>query len=132
MASHIELVREYWAASDRSDWEAAGRCVAPGFTWIDHTYSDEPMDGQLALAEIRAWSDRTYEINQWHEAADGLVVQATVTQTLTGTWRGVEPKGQRVTYAVCDLFRFNEAGLIVHEELYTDALAVMRQLGAVS
>ena len=30
------------------------------------------------------------------------------------------------------MFRFNEDGLIVYEEMYEDALAVMRQLGAIS
>jgi hypothetical protein len=129
--SHIETVRAYWAASDRANWEAARRCVGDGFTWVDHTYGDAPMEGELALAEAQAWSDQTFEINQWHEATDGtLVVQATVTRTLTGTWRGVEPSRQRVTNAICDIFRFNEDGLIVHEELYEDALAVMSQLGA--
>jgi predicted ester cyclase len=91
------------------------------------------MEGALALAEAQAWSDQTSAIDQWHEATDGtLIVLATVTQTLTGTWRGVEPRGQRVTNKICDIFRFDEDGLIVHEELFADALAVMRQLGALS
>jgi predicted ester cyclase len=132
-ASHIETVRAYWAASDGADWEAAGRCTGDGFTWVDHTYGDAPMEGRLAVEEAQAWSDQTFAINQWYEATDGtLIVQATVTRTLTGKWRGVEPRGQRVTNAICDIFRFNEDGLIVHEELYEDALAVMRQLRAAS
>jgi ketosteroid isomerase-like protein len=131
--SHIETVRTYWAASDRADWEAAAGCVGSGFTWVDHTYSDAPMDYALASAEAEAWSDQTFAIDEWFEATDGtLIVQATVTRTLTGTWRGVEPRGQQVTNKICDIFRFNEDGLIVHEELYEDALAVMRQLGATS
>ena len=130
---HIETVRKYWAASDRADWEAAGRCVGSGFTWVDHTYGDVPMDGTLALAEAQAWSYQTLAIDKWYEATDGtLIVLATFTRTLTGEWRGVEPKGQRVTTKICDIFRFDEDGLIVLEEVYEDALAVMRQLGAVS
>jgi ketosteroid isomerase-like protein len=130
--SHIETVREYWAASDRGDWEAAGRCVSSDFTWVDHTYGDDPMDGMAALAEAQAWSDQTFAIDKWFDATDGtLVVLATVTRTLTGEWRGVEPKGQRVTNKICDIFQFNGDGIIVYEELFEDALAVMRQLGAV-
>src|SRR5262245_3107118 len=104
--SHIETVRQYWAASDRADWEAAGQCVGPGFTWVDHTYGHEPMDGSLALAEMQAWSDQTFTIDEWYDATDGaLIVLATVTKTLTGAWRGVEPRGQRVTNKICDIFR---------------------------
>ena len=131
--SHIETVRAYWAASDGADWEAAGSCVGNGFTWVDHTYGDTPMEGTLALAEAQAWSDQAFAIDEWYNATEGtLIVLATVTRTLTGPWRGVEPRGQRVTTKICDIFRFNEEGLIVHEELFEDALAVMRQLGAVS
>jgi ketosteroid isomerase-like protein len=131
--SSIEMVRAYWAASDRADWDAAARLVAAGFTWIDHTYGDAPMDGEAAFAEARAWSQQTFAIDEWYEATDGtLVVLATVTKTLTGEWRGVEPKGQRVTSKICDIFRFDDEGLIVHEEMFEDALAVMRQLGAAS
>jgi len=63
--SHIDTVREYWAAGDREDWEAAGRCVGSGFTWIDHTWSDAPMDDALAVAEVQAWSDSTRVIDEW-------------------------------------------------------------------
>jgi len=128
---HIETVREYWAASDRADWEAAGRCIGDGYTWVDHTLGVAPTDLDVALEEAQAWSDQTFEITQAFDATDGtLIVQATVTRTLTGRWRSVEPQGQRVSNPVCIIFRFDEQGLIVLEESYEDALAVMRQLGA--
>jgi hypothetical protein len=130
MRSHIEIVREFWEASDRADWEAAGRCIGNGYTWVDHTHGNGPMDLRLALAEAEAWSDQTFAIDRWFEATDGtLIVLATVNRTLTGEWRGVEPRGQRVTSQICDIFKFDELGLIVYEELYEDALGVMRQLG---
>lgn len=129
--SHIETVRAYWAASDREDWEAVGRCVGSGFTWIDHSYGDDPMDDALAVAEVQAWTDSTRVIDEWFEAADGtVIVLATITRTLTGRWRGVEPSGQVVTSKVCDIFRFSEDGLIVYDEMFQDGLARMRQLGA--
>lgn len=129
--SHIETVREYWAAGDREDWQAAGQCIGSGFTWIDHTHSDEPMDDALAVAEVQAWTDSTRVIDEWFEATDGtVIVLATITRTLTGRWRGVEPRGQRVVSKVCDIFRFNSDGLIVHDEMFQDELVRMRRLGA--
>jgi ketosteroid isomerase-like protein len=133
MGSHIDMVRDFWAACDRGDWEAVARCFGKGYAWVDHTYADAPMEQELALAEAQAWSDTTMAINEWYDATDGaLIVLATVTKTLTGPWRGVEPNGQRVTNKICNIFRFNKDGLIVHEEMYADALSVMRQLGAAS
>jgi hypothetical protein len=129
--SHIDTVRAYWAASDDEDWEAAGRCIGSGFTWIDHTFGDEPMDDALAVAEVQAWTDSKRVIDEWFEATDGtVIVLATITRTLRGAWRGVEPSGQRVTSKVCDIFRFNEEGLIVHDEMFQDELVRMRLLGA--
>src|SRR5262245_20456887 len=131
--SHIETVRAYWAAADRGGWGAAGACIGEGFIWIDHTYGDEPMDGQLALEEAQAWSDQTYAVDEWFDATDGtLIVLATLTRTLTGRRRGVEPEGQRMTNKICNIFKFDEAGLIVHDEQFQDMLTVMRQLGAIA
>jgi hypothetical protein len=90
------------------------------------------MDDTRAVAEVQAWTDSTRVIDEWFEATDGtVIVLATITRTLTGRWRGIEPRGQRVTNKVCDIFRFNEDGLIVHDEMFQDELARMRQLGAV-
>jgi predicted ester cyclase len=132
IATHLETVRAYWDASDRADWESAGRCIGEGYIWVDHTLGDEPTDLNLALEEAQAWSDQRFEITRVHEATDGtLIVLATVTRALTGPWRSVEPAGQRVRSNVCVIFRFNDEGLIVYEEQYEDALSVMRQLGAI-
>ena len=86
--SHIETVRSYLAASERADWDAAGACVANGYIWVDHAHGDDPIDGEVALAEAQALFDQTFAIDDWHEAMDGtLIVLATVTATLTGEWR---------------------------------------------
>jgi hypothetical protein len=67
------------------------------------------------------------------ETIDGaLVVLATITQTLTGEWRSIKGDGQQVHREICDIFRFNAEGRIVSENMYEDALSVVRQLGAVS
>jgi SnoaL-like polyketide cyclase len=85
-----------------------------------------------ARDEADAWSDETIEITQVSETTDGAVIaQATVTRTLTGAWRSVDPRGQRVSKDHCTIFRFDADGRIVLEEQYEDALSVMRQLGAV-
>jgi ketosteroid isomerase-like protein len=133
-SKNIQTVRAYWAASERGDWEAAGRCIGSGYTWIDHTteiVANTPEELMAARDEADAWSDETIEITRVMETTDGAVIaQATVTRTLTGVWRSVEPRGQRVRKDHCTIFRFDAEGRIVFEEQYEDALSVMRQLGA--
>jgi hypothetical protein len=35
-SKNVEMIRAYYAASSDMDWQAAGRCVGPGYVWIDH------------------------------------------------------------------------------------------------
>jgi ketosteroid isomerase-like protein len=59
-SKNIETVRAYWAASERGDWEAAGRCIGSGYTWIDHTtdvVARTPEELRAALEDAAAWSD---------------------------------------------------------------------------
>lgn len=128
------MVRAYWDASARSDYDAAGRCTGPGYVWIDHTKGVTARTAEellAAAAEDSAWSDRTFEITNVLETTDGaLVVQATISGTLRGMWRSVVASGQRTTSATCTIFRFDDDDHIVSEEHYSDALTIMEQLKA--
>jgi ketosteroid isomerase-like protein len=130
-----ETIRAFWGACERRDYEAAGRLIGDGYTWIDHTtdvVATTPEELQAALEEDLAWSDQKFEIESTHEVGDTVVVRAVVTQTLTGTWRSIQGHGQQVRREICDIFRFDADGRIVVEELYEDALSLTRQLGPVS
>lgn len=132
--NNVETVRRYWDASARSDYESAGRFIAPGYVWIDHTTgvvartADELF---AAAAEDAAWSDRIFEITNVLETTDGaLVVQARISGTLNGSWRSHEARGQCVSNDTCTIFRFDDAGRISSEEHYSDALTLVEQLAA--
>ena len=133
-SGHLETVRTYWAASAGSDYPAAGACVGPGYMSIEHHrgVTCRTMEELLeAQAEDAAWSDRTFEITNTLETTDGaLVVQATISGRLNGYWCYLTGEGQRVTFDACVIFRFDEDGLIISEEHYSDALTVMKQLEA--
>ena len=125
-------MRAYWDASARSDYDAAGRCIGPGYVWIDHTTGVVARTAEellAAAAEDSAWSDRTFEITNVLETTDGaLVVQATISGTLNGTWRSVSADGQRTSSASCTILRFDDDDHIVSEEHYSDALTILEQL----
>jgi hypothetical protein len=35
--AHEETIRAFWDACEREDYEAAGRLIGDGYTWIDYT-----------------------------------------------------------------------------------------------
>ena len=137
MASERETrVRAFFRAVERNDFEALAGLVGDGYVWIDHTtdtVASTPEELQAAVEEDAAWSDRMFVIDRAMETSDGaVVVQMTNTQTLTGEWRSIRGQGQRVRREICEIFRFDEDDRIVVEEMYEDALTLMRQLGAIT
>jgi predicted ester cyclase len=134
MRTKRQTVEAYWDASAKSDYATAGACVASGYTWIDHVrgVTATTMEQLLeAQAEDAAWSDRSFDIVSALETTDGaLVVQATVSGTLNGEWCSVRGGGQHVSFDARVIFRFDDDARIVSEEHYSDALTVLKQVGA--
>lgn len=129
----LDTIRAYWEGSANADWAAAGRCIGPGYEWVDHATgvvarSDDEL--QESLADEMPWSNVRFEITNVFDAADGVViVQAIKTGTIMGTWRSMDATGQQVSLELCTIFRFNADERIVFEEAYYDMSTVMRQLG---
>jgi hypothetical protein len=130
----LDTVRTYYGASAVSDYEKAGACVGPGYVGIDRhkgvTYrtTDELLEAQ---AEDAAWSDRSFDITNAMETADGaLVVQVTIAGRLNGSWGSLTGRGQQVSFDACVIFRFDDDGRIISEDHYSDLLTVKRQLEA--
>ena len=132
MRTKLETVEAYWDASAKSDYAAAGACVANGYTWIDHVRGTtaETIEQLLeAQAEDAAWSNRSFNIIRALETTDGaLVVQAAISGTLDGEWCSVRGSGQHVSFDACVIFRFDDEARILSEEHYSDALTVLNQV----
>jgi len=127
-----ERINDYWRASERGDWSAAGACVAPDYVWIDHgrgIVAQTPDELQEALADDVAWSDLRFETLNVFNAEDGvLIVQGVRSGSIDGTWRSIATSGQHVEWEFLDIFRFDSNTLIVSQESYYDMAAVLRQL----
>jgi hypothetical protein len=128
-------IRRWFELSERKDWAAVSELIdVNAYFWLDHTVGTAARTAEElaeAMAE-EAWDDIHFEIDSITEGHDGRIfVQLTRSGTLSqgSVWRGVHGAGQTVTRTAIDIFTFNEAGKIVGEELYEDALSIMRQLG---
>jgi hypothetical protein len=136
MTNHVETIRTYFDLCERKHYRAvANRLIGDGYTWIDHTtdvVATTPQELEAALVEDLQWSDQKFVIKQAIETTDGaVVVQATVTQTLTGEWRSIKGKGQQVERSVTSSASIPKVGSLARK-MYEDALSIMRQLRVVS
>ena len=130
---NVETARAYLSASSEKDYDTCVGLLADEYVFIDHSTSDHPATPEemaQALADADAWTDKVFEIKRVFDGPDNTVVmQYTVAQTHSGSWRGIPATGKRATWAACILFCFDRRGRILSEEYYADALTVMRQIG---
>jgi len=133
-SNRLEVIRTYWEASERGDWQAAGNCIGPGYRWIDHATgvdAQSPEELQEALADAKPWSNTRFQIEHAFETLDGaLIIQAIQSCNITGLWRSMETTGQHVSFPICTIFKFDSNDRIVLEETYYDMLSITRQLGS--
>ena len=129
----IEMIRQYFKASSDMNWEAASKCIGPGYVWTDHATGVEartPADLKKAMEDASSYSKARYDIEASFEATDGaVIIQGTQTCTIVGRWRSMDVPGKEVTFPFWSIFRFDDDGLIVHEEQYYDMHSVRQQLG---
>src|SRR5579863_8732567 len=112
----LERIEEYWRASERGDWSAAGACIGPRYVWIDHgrgVVARTPSELREALADDMAWSNLRFEISNVFNAEDGaVIVQGVRSGSITGSWRSLDTTGQHVSWEFLDIFKFDAEGLI--------------------
>jgi steroid delta-isomerase-like uncharacterized protein len=136
VSEHIETARRWLEAAYRDDVETCAELVASSYTYSDHTKPDIAATPEALVQaqqdDLGAWSDRELLIDRMAETSDGRVVtQFRISNTHTGTYKGVPPTGVRVTTSVCNILSFDSEGRVVAEEAYYDDLQTMLRLGAV-
>jgi hypothetical protein len=115
------------------DHEACARLLGGSYTLrdraLDRVYRT-PEELRESVREHAAWADRKLDIERVMETSDGaVVVQATMTGTHAGLWRGLSATAKRVVMPVCYIFDFDSAGGIISEDKYEDHFAVALGLG---
>jgi steroid delta-isomerase-like uncharacterized protein len=136
MSPNAAAALAFLRAAYVQDHEACARLLGESYTLtdraLDHVYRT-PEELRESIREDAAWADRELDIERVLETADGtVVVQATMTGTHAGLWRGLSATGKRVVMPVCYIFDFDSAGRIIGEDKYEDHFAVARCLGVVT
>jgi steroid delta-isomerase-like uncharacterized protein len=136
MSQNMESARRWLEAAYRDDVGTCAQLVAANYTYTDHTKPAIAATPEALVQaqqdDLGAWSDRRLVIDRMTEAIDGRVVtQFRISNTHSGTYKGVPATGVRVTTSVCNILTFDTQGRVVAEEAYYDDLQTMLRLGAV-
>jgi steroid delta-isomerase-like uncharacterized protein len=136
VSQNIETARRWLEAAYRDDVETCAQLVSANYTYTDHTKHAVAATPEALIQaqqdDLGAWSDRRLVIDRMTETTDGRVVtQFRISNTHTGSHKGVPATGARVTTSVCNLLTLDTQGRVVAEETYHDDLQTMLRLGAV-
>ncbi len=106
--------------------------VSPSF--VDHEAGPEPSgpEGEKRLLSmmLAAFPDWHLTIEDQIAEGDKVVTRLRARGTHRGEFRGIAPTGRRVTVAAINIARL-DGGKIVESWGNSDALGMMRQLGAI-
>jgi ketosteroid isomerase-like protein len=134
-SKNVETALAYLEAGLRGDYDACTPLISEGYEWFDRArnFHARTQDELLeSMQDDAAWTQRELNVEGVMETTDGtVIVQGSVTASHTGTWCSISATGRRVTFALCDLFKFDAQGRIVSEDCYQDLLGVLTTLGVV-
>jgi steroid delta-isomerase-like uncharacterized protein len=95
--------------------------------------TDEVIDGSEAVGAMyeetyTAFPDFHATPLHFHHADDAVIMEAAISATHKGPYRGLPPTGRRIELRGCAVFVFEDDRLVC-ERVYGDAASLLRQLG---
>ena len=133
--THPDTAVTFLDAVYRGNYEVCAPLVGDHIEWINRATGVRARTPEELAAEVQedsGWLDRTIEVENVIETADGtVIVQARVDATHGGLWHSVPATGERVSFEICVLLKFDSSSRIVSVDRYADHLSAMVSIGAV-
>jgi len=130
-----ETIDRYNDAWNRHDVDAIVAMHAPDMVFENHTAGEraEGTDVREHIARIfAAWPDIAFATRRLYVREDLVVQEWTASATHTREMRRGEllapPRGKRVEWEGLDVIPF-EDGLVKRKDVYSDSVAILRQVG---
>ena len=136
MADLRETIDRYNAAWNAHDVDAIVAMHAPGMVFHNHTAGESAEGDEVRehIASIfRTWPDIAFETVRLY-VGDAIVTQewrATATHSAQMK-RGdlvAEPTGRTISWEGVDVMPFDDDGLLLRKDVYSDSVGILRQLG---
>jgi steroid delta-isomerase-like uncharacterized protein len=133
-SANVEIHRTGHKAFNAREFEAMTRHYADTISWTDHAQGRTfRTPGEFRADFLPGWVTASSDIRITHprylDAGDTVVSVFTVTGTHDGPLGTSPATGSRFELELCELWRFDAAGLVVGGDLYYDQLSLLAQLG---
>ena len=131
--TRMALVQEHIRCENRHDLDALMATFG-----AQPRYDDEPWDDHRAGRDgvrsyytelMSALPDLAIGVKQLHAASASVVVEAVITGTHRGAWRGLPATGRRLEFPLCGIYAFDADDRLAGERIYYDRAIVLGQLG---
>jgi hypothetical protein len=134
MTDTVAAVRSFLDAFYGSRWDELLPLLAPDALYIDPLLP-EPVRGHDAIRDVliycHEWGLYTSEITSVFGTDHLVAVEQRIKGTVKKAPEGMSDAvvGRSFEFLEADVFEFNDAGLIIRETIYADALTLSHQLG---
>jgi steroid delta-isomerase-like uncharacterized protein len=131
--AQIALVEEHVRRENAHDLPGIMETFGPRAYYDDEPWS-EHHEGRDAIhayyADLLAsLPDFRIDIINCVAAENGVVIEVRISGTHNGPWRGLPATGRPVSFPLCGVFEFDDAGKLAGERIYYDRAFVLQQVG---
>lgn len=134
-SKNVETLRVAHESWNRRDFEGTIGNMVDNLTYRDHS-QNRNISGKEDFREwIESWaesmSDGKITSPQYLDAGDTVIAQFIAEGTNDGEFCGLASTGRHVSFAMCEIWKFDKSGRMVSGGCYYDLYTILTQLGHV-
>lgn len=133
VSDRVQLVEEHVRMENEHDLEAVLETFGDTPRYEDESWDDvyEGLEGVRDYYEslLTALPDFQIDVQNRHITDDEIILEVVISGTHEGFYHGLPPTGRRVSFPLCAIYSFDEAGKLASERIYYDRATVFRQVG---
>ncbi|WP_310909659.1 ester cyclase [Natrinema sp. 1APR25-10V2] len=133
VANRVRLVEEHVRMENDHDLEGVLETFGEAPRYEDESWG-AMYDGIGGVREyyeslLTALPDFQIDVQNRHVTDDEIVLEVVISGTHKGYYHGLPPTGRHVSFPLCAVYSFDDAGKLASERIYYDRATVFRQVG---
>lgn len=131
--ARLNTVDEHLSSENSHDLAGIMATFGSQATYEDRAWDEQYHDhaGVRSYYEnlVRGVPDIHIEVLRKHITEENIILEAIISGTHLGTWRGLPPTGRRIRFPLCAVYSFDADNRLAGERIYYDRASVLHQLG---